>query len=171
MSSDILFHRVWAMPNPLTFQIKPIKDLLGRYIHKSSVVIDPFARDSDWGTFTNDINPATRAQYHMEALQFLDLLIKKKVKADVVIADPPYSVHQMKVAYQHFGTRGIQNAAFHKAIKDRLHVLLKRSGIAICFGWNSSGMGIGRGYKLHELLLVSHGGAHNDTIVTVERKL
>ena len=40
----------------------------------------------------------------------------------------------------------------------------------MCFGWNSSGVGIKRGMKLIEVLLVPHGGSHNDTIVTVERK-
>jgi len=48
--------------------------------------------------------------------------------------------------------------------------MLKPGGIAICFGWNSMGFGLTRGYELKEILLVTHGAAHNDTIVTVERK-
>lgn len=32
-------------------------------------------------------------------------------------------------------------------------------------------MGIKRDFELLEVLLVAHGAAHNDTIVTVERKL
>ena len=48
--------------------------------------------------------------------------------------------------------------------------MLKPEGIAICFGWNSMGFGLKRGYELLEVLMVPHGGAHNDTIVTVERK-
>jgi hypothetical protein len=32
-------------------------------------------------------------------------------------------------------------------------------------------MGIKRNFKLIEVLIVAHGGAHNDTIVTVERKI
>ena len=31
-------------------------------------------------------------------------------------------------------------------------------------------MEIKRGYELEEILLIAHGGIHNDTIVTVERK-
>ena len=38
------------------------------------------------------------------------------------------------------------------------------------FGWNSSGFGNTRGYVVEEILLVAHGGAHNDTICVVERK-
>jgi hypothetical protein len=41
----------------------------------------------------------------------------------------------------------------------------------MCFGWNSSGVGTKRGMELIEVLLVSHGGSHNDTICTVERKI
>jgi len=33
------------------------------------------------------------------------------------------------------------------------------------------GIGINRGFKMQEILLVPHGGSKNDTIVTVEKKL
>ena len=33
------------------------------------------------------------------------------------------------------------------------------------------GFGIQRGFKMERILLVPHGGPHNDTIVTVERKI
>ena len=46
----------------------------------------------------------------------------------------------------------------------------KPGGKAICFGWNSNGLGKGRGFELLKVLLVAHGGSKNDTIVTVERK-
>jgi len=44
-------------------------------------------------------------------------------------------------------------------------------GFAISFGWNSIGMGKTHGFEIIEILLVCHGGAHNDTIVTVDRKV
>ena len=40
----------------------------------------------------------------------------------------------------------------------------------MCFGWNSNGVGKVRGFEIIEILLIAHGGSHNDTIVTVERK-
>ncbi len=40
----------------------------------------------------------------------------------------------------------------------------------LCFGWNSGGIGINNGFNLKEILLVPHGGNHNDTICTVEVK-
>lgn len=48
---------------------------------------------------------------------------------------------------------------------------IKISGYAICFGWNSVGFGKQRGFEIIEILLICHGGHHNDTIVTVERKI
>lgn len=48
---------------------------------------------------------------------------------------------------------------------------MKKDSIVISFGWNTNGMEINRGFKIEEILLVAHGGAHNDTICTVERKI
>lgn len=39
----------------------------------------------------------------------------------------------------------------------------------ISFGWNSNGIG-GDEFEKVRILLVAHGGVHNDTICTVERK-
>ena len=41
----------------------------------------------------------------------------------------------------------------------------------ICCGWNSEGIGKKRGFEILEVLLVPHGGSHNDTIVVVNRKI
>ena len=40
----------------------------------------------------------------------------------------------------------------------------------MCFGWNSNGVG-SADMEMIEILIVAHGGQHNDTIVTVERKI
>lgn len=44
-------------------------------------------------------------------------------------------------------------------------------GYAITFAWNSNGIGKKYGFELQEILLVAHGSQHNDTIVTVEKKI
>ena len=49
--------------------------------------------------------------------------------------------------------------------------ILKPGGKAICFGWNSMGLGKNRGFEMTRILLVPHGGSKNDTICTVEVKL
>ena len=59
---------------------------------------------------------------------------------------------------------------FYNRTKNLLADKIKEGGLAICFGWNSVGFGKNRGFEMIEVLLVCHGGHHNDTIVTVERK-
>ena len=61
--------RAWAMPNAETFDVPPIADFLRRWHRPPSV--DPFARNSEWATYRNDMSPATTAAYHLDALSFL----------------------------------------------------------------------------------------------------
>lgn len=161
------------MPNAETFRLPPVATLLDRCLIDAQVIVDPFARNSQRGTVTNDLNPATSADYHMLAEDFVALL--DAGIADAVLFDPPYSPRQISEVYQSVGmvatTRDTQNARLYKTVKDGLDRALKPGGIAICCGWNSMGFGLGRGYVLLEVLLVPHGAAHNDTIVTVERKV
>ena len=163
------------MPNANTFLIKPIRELVDRYIKSGDVVVDPFARDCTVATITNDLDPNTQAQYHMDAVDFCEKLVQDGVCADVVILDPPYSPRQMSECYKKVGLKkgmeGTQNARLYKECKNRLTKILKPEGIAICCGWNSNGFGITRKFELVEILLVPTGAAHNDYIVTVEKKL
>lgn len=48
---------------------------------------------------------------------------------------------------------------------------MKPNVIVISFGWNSNGIGKTKGLEIIEILIVAHGGQHNDTICTVERML
>jgi hypothetical protein len=164
--------RVWAMPSPETFGIKPIAALLDRWLRPEWVVIDPFARNSTRGTIRNDLNPKTAAEFHMTAQEFVK--VQRSVRADAVLFDPPYSPRQISEVYQSIGrkcsTEDTQNARLYAEVKTGLAAMLKDGGIAICCGWNSSGFGKRLDFELLELLLICHGSAHNDTIVTVERK-
>lgn len=162
----VVISRAWAMPSPHTFSIQPISDLLDRWLANRSVIIDPFAGNSLRGTVRNDLREGQEASVFLEALN---------IQADAVLFDPPYSPRQISEAYKsvglEVGMKETQNGRLYKDVKDRLHSLLKPGGIAICCGWNSAGFGSVRGYEILEILLVAHGGAHNDTIVTVERKI
>lgn len=162
------------MPNAETFSITPIKLLIEKWIKPNQVIIDPFARNSLIGTITNDLNKNTSAIYHMDAIEFCSMLVEQNTKADVVIFDPPYSPRQIQECYQDVGRKttmkDTQSACLYKEVKDRLDLVLKSNGISISFGWNSNGFGKMRGYLIKEIMLVAHGGAHNDTIITVEQK-
>jgi hypothetical protein len=168
----VKFLREFAMPNKNTFELRPVAALLKRNINGARMIVDPFSKNSTWGTLTNDIDPGSMASYHMEAIEFLDTMIAEGIVADVVLLDPPYSPRQMSESYKNAGRKvgmtETQNALLYKNAKDRLTKLLIHGGIAICCGWNSMGFGLTRGFEMQEILLVTHGAAHNDTIITVE---
>lgn len=172
--NEIKFAREFAMPNSNTFSLGPVARLLARYVN-GGVTVDPFARNSKVANVRNDIDPSAEVDYHMDAVEFCDKLLVDGVKAEVVLLDPPYSPRQMSEAYKNAGRKvgmtETQNARLYKEVKDRLTQILAPGGIAICCGWNSMGFGLTRGFKMLEVLMITHGAAHNDTLVTVERKM
>lgn len=169
-----LIRRVWSMPNHNTLSVQPIGALVYSYLRQSKVSIDPFARDCDYCTYTNDLNPDTRAKYHLDALDFLKQLQSEGVQADLAIFDPPYSLRQCAEVYKSVGRpvtmRDTQIFGRWTEHKQILASLIQTGGFVISCGWNSQGMNLKNGFEIVEILLVCHGGAHNDTIVTVERK-
>lgn len=163
------FSRTWAMPTATTFSVRPIGDFVSRYLH--GVSVDPFARNSRLATHTNDLNPETTAQHHMDAVEFLEMLAEKGIKADVVIFDPPYSPRQISECYAAAGKKAgmidTQNAALYAKCRAAIRKICGQGSLVLSFGWNSCGMG--PGWEAEEIMLVAHGGAHNDTICMVER--
>ena len=166
------FSRAFAMPNAETFSIKPIWEFVGRYL--GGVSVDPFARNCALATIRNDLDPRTEAQFHMDAEEFLRMLAVQSAQVDVVLFDPPYSPRQISECYKgvglEVGMKTTQNAALYKRVRDAVDPILKPGGVVLSFGWNSNGMGKTRGYAIEEILLVAHGGGHNDTICMAERK-
>ena len=167
----MIITRKWAMPNAKTFTVKPIKKLIERYYNPELVYINPFANESKYG-ITNDLNPRFNCDYNLEATEFLELFEPKTV--DLVLYDPPYTPYQLKHMYEDI-TGGVnlldtKNSYWSKQ-KDMIGDMVKNNGIVISCGYDSNGIGKTRGFKIIEILLVAHGGKHNDTIVTVERKL
>lgn len=169
---DTLFTRAWAMPNHETFKIRPIHDLLRRYVPMvMNLWVDPFAGRNSPAAITNDHNPAMPTTYHMEAVDFAK---KLKGKYDGVIFDPPYSFRQVSEHYRILGKKATAldtSSRFYEKVKSAICDKIKPGGYAISFGWNSNGFGIRRGFRIVEILLVAHGGGKNDTIVVVEKKL
>ena len=155
--------RVWAMPNKWTFTIKPIKKLLEEEMN--GIWIDPYAGLNSPAQLTNDINPSMPTKYHLESLAFLKQMKLISDPIDGCLFDPPYSVHQSVEVYE---GKKQKNASINMDVISRV---IKPGGKAICFGWNSNGLGKNRGFELERILLVAHGSSHNDTIVTVEKKI
>jgi len=169
------FSRTWAMPSEDTFSVKPIGDFVQRYMAGSKVSIDPFARNKRWATHTNDLNPETQAEHHMDAEAFLVMLAGLHVKADLIIFDPPYSPRQISECYKSIGMevgmKETQSALLYQRVRNVIPAVCKDGATVLSFGWNSVGMGKKHGFEIEEILLCCHGGAHNDTISISERRL
>lgn len=167
----MIINRVWAMSNSRTFRIKPIKDLLNRYIKDGMVVVDPFANESKYGTITNDLNTKYDTDYHLDALDFLKQFDNESV--DIVLYDAPYSPRQVKECYDSIGipvTANETKASWRSKHLDEIARILKPNGICISFGWNTNGVGKKRGFEIVEILIVPHGSSKNDTLCTVDIK-
>lgn len=165
----MIISRAWAMPNADTFSIPVIKEFVHRYL--CGVSIDPFARNKRWATYTNDINPDTSAEYHVDAIEFMRMLQTRGVRADCILFDPPYSPRQIAECYRSIGRtvtmQDTQSANFKRLIREHNRAMLNHGGVVLSFGWNS--VGHGPAFEIEEILIVCHGGDHNDTICVAER--
>lgn len=183
--------REWAMPNSHTFSIPPIEALIHKYIEgdeerregerseseserreKGGVIIDPFANESKLAGITNDLDTRYDTTYHLDAIDFLKLF--KDGEVDVVLYDPPYSPRQVAECYKKLG-RSVDmqttQSSYWSEQKREISRIVKTGGIVITCGWNSGGIGKTYGFEIQEILLVPHGGWHNDTIVVVDKKI
>jgi len=148
----MLITRKWAMPNKRTFTIKPIKEFIERY-KKSELWCDPFPYP-----------------YKQDAMEYLSDF--EDGVAEGVLFDPPYSPRQLKECYNNQGmTLHDTKSSVWAKWKDEIARVIKPGGKCISFGWSTNGLGKCRGFEIIDILLVAHGGNHNDTICVVERKM
>lgn len=142
VNENISIERVWAMPN---------KNKLA--------------------TITNDLSLEFDTDYHLDAFEFMKMFDTGSV--DGVLYDPPYSPRQVSECYNNVGynvTWDTTKASFWGNHKREISRIVKIGGKVITFGWNSGGIGYKYGFEIERILLVPHGGWHNDTICTVEIK-
>tara|TARA_R110002012_G_C11232562_1_gene564224 strand:+ start:57 stop:503 length:447 start_codon:yes stop_codon:yes gene_type:complete len=144
--------RVWAMPSHKTFTIEPIKQLIQEEIGED--YLDPFPYP-----------------YQQDAIEYLQSI--PDLSEDYCVFDPPYSQRQLKEMYEGNGLSldNPMNASYWTNCKKEIGRVVKKNGKVISFGWNSGGVGKKYGFEISRILLVAHGGQHNDTICTVEVKL
>lgn len=168
----IRFNRQWSMPSRHTFLIKPIAELLARWVPEGGLGwIDPFAGWNSPAQYTNDLNPDAPTTAHLDARDFVRGFPPGSL--DGVLFDPPYTSRQVAECYRGFGrevTAEDTRATFWSTVKDLAAPTVRPGGTVISFGYNTMGFGKNRGFKIVEILLVPHGGPHHDTLVTVERK-
>lgn len=111
-----------------------------------------------------DVDEKVSPDHLMDANQFIVLAIESGWKYDTIILDPPYTYRKSMEKYN-----GKIVSNFQK-IKEFIPNILNPNGNIITCGYHSVVMGKKRGFKVKSILLVSHGGAHHDTIITNEVK-
>jgi len=153
--NKMIMERKWAMPNKRTFTIKPIKELIAKIKNEKEIVdwCDPFP-----------------FPYKEDAIIYLNRFQDSSVKG--LLFDPPYSPRQLKECYDGLGLcLHDTKSSVWANWKDIIARKIKPGGICISFGWSTNGLGKKRGFEIVEILLVAHGGNHNDTICVVEKKI
>jgi len=140
------------MPNKRTFSIKPIAEIIAKYKNEG-LWLEPFP-----------------FPYQQDAIDYLSTF--KDSSADGVLFDPPYSPRQLKECYDSMGmVLHDTKSSVWANWKDQIARVIRPGGLCLSFGWSSQGLGKNRGFEIIEIMLVAHGGNHNDTIITVERKM
>lgn len=160
---SVTIERFFEMPRKMTFQMPKLRQWVEDRLEGSVLnLFGGVVRLKD--AVHNDINPALLNDGDLCRDAF-DLAAWRDLPAsfDCVVFDPPYSAHQAVVSY------GIKKAQRVTHARDVVEYVLKPGGRVISFGYNSTGMGAGRGYSKESILLVNCGGSHNDYIVTSER--
>src|ERR1700730_14665562 len=126
------------MPNAATFSIKPIGEFVQRYLAEAEISVDPFARNRDWATYTNDINPNTSAQSHQDAEAFLAGLADRGIVADLVLFDPPYSPRQVAEHYRaaglQVGQEDTQTGRLFRRVRNAIDRIVAPGGVVLSFG-------------------------------------
>ena len=166
------FEYKFCMPNHLTFEMNPVQKLLDELLPlNDKKIIDPFSnRNHIYASITNDIDVSKDTNYNMCALEFLRIFESSSV--DVVLFDPPYSLRQLKEVYSGIGQSLTHShtTTYFSDVKNEIKRIVKPGGLVYSFGWSSVGMGNNRNFSKIQILLLNHGGYHNDTIIVKETK-
>ncbi len=159
-----------------THELFPIENLYRKYWVqiggvgvRTHPVVDPFARNCHWaGKFTNDIGIDTEANYHMDALDFLQRMSNEKRQFNIGILDPPFSARQANESYGGEGANlYASDSPRLRKIEGALSRLIVPGGHIIKFGYNSNAPD--PGLELVEMKILAFGGVVNDWIISVWR--
>jgi hypothetical protein len=179
-TNKIQINRIWEMPNSKTFRINCIKNIILKYLPKEGIVIDPFANEcsikslipTNLKYISNDLDTEFKTDFNLEAQDFMKKFEDNSI--DLVLFDPPYSGRQVSECYKKLGktvTMSDTNSGYFTKFKEEISRITKNNGYVITFGWNSNGIGKKNGFEIVEILIIAHGSMHNDTIVTIEKKI
>jgi hypothetical protein len=130
------------------------------------LIADPFARNCDWATHTNDIDPSTKADSHMDALEWLKTLETQSF--DLVLFDPPFSKRQAEEKYEAGHVNIYTDSNYVSKSWGEIARILKPGGRALKLGYNSSRHS--PVFELEQGWVVNFGASRNDVIMTLWQK-
>ena len=143
-----------------------LEDRIALYPISDYTVADPFARNCQIATHTNDIDPNTKAEDHQDALEWL--MRQEDQYFDSVIFDPPFSAIMAERKYPAghvniYTVPGYVSKCFEEIVR-----ILKPGGKVLKLGFNST-----RHHPLIDLKrgwIVCFGGNRNDVVMTLWQK-
>ena len=112
-----------------------------------------------------DQDPKMLADYHMDCRDFVEYAANNKIKFDTVIIDPPYTWRKSKEMYNGHMIGQLPR------LKNELPDILSKQAKILQFGYDTVGMGAGRGFKKEAIAVICHGGDSKDTLCVIERKI
>lgn len=132
------------------------------------LIADPFARNCPVGTHTNDLNPHTQAENHIDGLEWLRL--QPSSYFDCVILDPPFSDVANDRIYDHERIHGEKSniytqATYFKSVMMEIFRILKPNGRCLRFGYTTSTLC--KGLTLARLWVVNFYSPRNDVLVSL----
>lgn len=113
------------------------------------------------GELRVDIDESTQPDFVSDAFDFVRSW--RGAQFNTIILDPPYNLRKAREKYQE---RYI--GSFQK-IKEQVQYILNPGGRIITLGYDTVGMSRRRGFEKEAVIIVCHGGDHNDTLCVVER--
>jgi len=105
----------------------------------------------------NDIDKEALAEYHKEAIQFVEEWVGDDF--DTIILDPPYAYRKAMEMY-----KGNYNSKF-KLLADKVLDILKKDGIVISFGYHSTFLGKKRKSTIKWTMCVCSRWGHNTALL------
>ena len=140
--------RLFSLPNKQPYKISHVKKIFKKYVYGHTLDLFPFP-------------------YQQDAL--ITIRNCKTESLDAITLDPPYSNYQLKKQYEDKGIAMITaNRSYFAKLSEEIKRTMKPGGYLISLGWNSKRLA---GFEFQEIILINHGSNHNDTILTVQRKI
>ena len=131
--------------------------------------LDPFARNCEVFSITNDIDKNTSAKFHLDALVFMEKFASLEPnKIDLIWFDPPFSSRQSNEIYDgHVNV--YTDPSYMKNLYATIPRLLDKDGLFVRWGYNTNNP-CPDILKLETVFIFPQGANKNDVLVSIFRR-